>query len=798
MARTEAPLPGGSGSMLKHRLGLLVAPTLVAGAWAPLGSVLLLLAAALAILAVFVDRLRPALLQGASLLSWGCLLALVWHLGSDSFGVRYVWLYSSAELPLAYKLANVWGGDEGTTLMLAAFCSALAARAAGTAGVTAIGARVAALIAAWYALTAVWLGPFSATPAEWLADLPSQGMNAHLVKIWMLLHAPLVLVAYAWILLLVVPSIAALAGALKAWPGAARTQARRGWVVLSAGIGFGMIWAFEDPMYGQIWHWDPVQTAVFAVWCFLSAHLHGLVSWRAVAPGWRWAPATAMLAAIGAALAMAVTRNPILASSHRYVGAQSWISHGALAVLLLLLLIVLLLRSWHRGRAEAGSAAGSAAGPVTGSEARAEVGSAAGPKVIRTSPAGWGLRLAQWGFAGAGLLALVFLAQAFIAVGAELPRAAQDKPFMAMLLNLVHGEERRALRAAFEQWDVNGYGLARSLLAPLALFGLVGGWYFFRRVSIRLAWAALAIALCVAAVTWAYGGLMTHFYAGRGVLSQRIVALLPWLDAILFAGAFLALACAAWVLATLRRQGWQTLSAVLPSATVHIGVALMLWGGLLSTALNTQMEYQVPMADSGDWQQDRDGNAIRLADFKAGPAADGSFGAATAVKAVTAIEYRNAAGVLFTGEARYRDDRPPPARYDGPLRAACEMYDYRYARFVSTPGYILEPAINHAWSSAMQVWVSPAAAMTSSIASPVTSETPGGLGSEIAPLTAPAGSGAVSAPATVGVTEASLSEGPFATVLVKVFPFASLLWLGLILAVLGGAWLAFAPQRGGR
>lgn len=36
-------------------------------------------------------------------------------------------------------------------------------------------------------------------------------------------------------------------------------------------------------MYGQVWHWDPVQTAVFVLWCLLGAHLHGINGWGVAA-----------------------------------------------------------------------------------------------------------------------------------------------------------------------------------------------------------------------------------------------------------------------------------------------------------------------------------------------------------------------------------------------------------------------------------------------------------------------------------------------------------------------------------
>ena len=37
----------------------------------------------------------------------------------DVFGIRYVWLYGSAELTLYFKPSGLKGGDEGITFLLA-------------------------------------------------------------------------------------------------------------------------------------------------------------------------------------------------------------------------------------------------------------------------------------------------------------------------------------------------------------------------------------------------------------------------------------------------------------------------------------------------------------------------------------------------------------------------------------------------------------------------------------------------------------------------------------------------------
>lgn len=720
--------------MLERRPSLL--PLLVLGLtagsasiWPMLGNMLIATAGGLVAVAAFMKSRRVSLLRVSAVLLWACLLALAWHLGSDHFGIRYVWLYSSADVPIHLKLANLWGGDEGTTLLLAAFCTTLAATAAKRAD-SAIDPF--SLIAAWYVLTLLWLGPFTATPLEWLAQSPSQGMNAHLMKVWMLVHAPVILAAYAWTLSLAAPAILTLAGKAQRWSPVAHAHARRAWVLLTAGIGFGMIWAFEDATYGSVWHWDPVQTAVFAVWCLVTAHLHGIAQWRIGQPMWRMAPAAGLLAAVMTPVAMAVTRNEVLASSHRYVGADTWVSHLALACLLLVAGIVCL-------------AVGARTPAVT-----------AGERVRNLSA--WGLRLTQIAFLLSGLLAAGALASAFISSGLGAPRPDELKPFFAALMNRARASELDALRAAFDQWDVDGYGLAQGLLLPLAIFGLVGGWYFVRRVSVRLAWGTLLLSFLACLAVAIEGGVLSRRYEGAGVLSQSIVELLPMLDASLVAGCYLALGCAAWALLSLHRGRWASSGYVLPLAMLHIGVIVMLWGGLLSTALNSYSQHDVPLQDTAtvsEWQKDRHGYGFRIAGIHVDHQADGGFTRGEGkLRALTNVEVMAPGGGIVTAQTLYRDSRSTPENYGGPVRQVCEALDYRYARYASTPGYILHPLIEHHWSHAVQFWISPASL-----------------------IAAMEGKG-----------------GPaVATVVVKVFPFSSLLWCGLVLTVLGAAWLAFRP-----
>ena len=73
-------------------------------------------------------RHRRLLARGVLVLLGAATLALVLHLAGDDFGYRYAWLYSAAELPLYLKVANLWGGEEGTLLLMATLLALAACR----------------------------------------------------------------------------------------------------------------------------------------------------------------------------------------------------------------------------------------------------------------------------------------------------------------------------------------------------------------------------------------------------------------------------------------------------------------------------------------------------------------------------------------------------------------------------------------------------------------------------------------------------------------------------------------------
>ncbi|MEJ6655367.1 MAG: cytochrome c biogenesis protein CcsA [Pseudomonas sp.] len=630
------------------------------------GNILLAGAAALLIWGAWAPNQRIAVWGIATGVLAGSCLALMLLLATDSFGIRYVWLYSSEALPIYLKLANLWGGDEGTLLLLALLIMPAAMRHAAHPGLE---GSSSGLIAAWYVASAAWFGPFTATPQEWLAAQPSQGMNAHLQSIWMALHAPLILAAYAWTLAPVGAAIQALRGAPGGYANKALVYGRRAWWLLTAGIGFGMLWALEDFTFGQLWHWDPVQTSAFIVWALLGAILHGARRWSHAGTFGRVLPVLSLLLAASTCMAMAVTRSEVLASSHRYIGTTSWLNHLLLALLFLAAALSLSWRSRQNSK-------------QTGKRLD------------------WTLRLSVLGFSAMALLAVVALVQAHLRQWLQIEKTDEQKPFFETLSLWADSTEMARFEQAFAQWDMDGYALARWLLPPLLAMGLVGGYTFLRRaLSSTLAGAGTMLAAVICLLLAWKGGWLSEHYTGSGVLSQQIVRVLPWFDAALAAALFLLLACLMWcVISVWRSRQLGALRFTGSLALIHGGAVVALVGGLVATALNSYLPILLQSGEgTGQWRYMTEDMQVRVL-----PAS--SHSDYSGFRAVAHVEVMHDQERV-QGQALFQDARQLPPGYQGPVRQLCEILDYRYARHAGDPGYMLHPFIIRSWQADTQVWV---------------------------------------------------------------------------------------------
>jgi cytochrome c-type biogenesis protein CcmF len=239
------------------------------------------------------------------------------------------------------------------------------------------------------------------------------------------------------------------------------------------------------------------------------------------------------------------------------------------------------------------------------------------------------------------------------------------------------------------------------------------------------------------------GGWLTDQYSGQGILSQSVVRTLPWLDAALFSGLYLLVACLGWcALSVWRNRRLATLRHTGSLVLIHAGAVIALVGGLSATALNSYVPLSLSLAASPeDWHQVSNKLQVRVL-----PLSDQEDN--SGYRAVAQVELR-ADGTVHGGHALFQDARQLPPAYQGPVRQLCEILDYRYARYAGDPGYVLHPFILRSWDQDLQVWI------------PATSRL------------------------MVGASKASATGEVQSLVVIRRFPLVSFVWAGLIAMVLG-------------
>ncbi len=207
---------------------------------------------------------------------------LMTALVNSDFHNAYVASYTERALPIGYKIAAFWAGQEGSLLLWALLL-------AGMSAVAAIGFRKRARTeqAAMLAVLAVVCGFFAALmlfAANPFVQLPVQAVDGHglnplLQDPYMIAHPPLLFVGYAgytvpWAMMLA----ALIAGRSdNQWIGATRRWLMFSWLFLTVGIVLGAKWAYIELGWGGYWAWDPVENASLLPWLTGTALLHSVM-----------------------------------------------------------------------------------------------------------------------------------------------------------------------------------------------------------------------------------------------------------------------------------------------------------------------------------------------------------------------------------------------------------------------------------------------------------------------------------------------------------------------------------------
>ena len=185
------------------------------------------------------------------------------------FEYRYVWSHISGDMELIYKISALWSGQEGSFLLWALIIAIMGLF------VLPNSKNRDGRIFGFYSLIClcVFIMCFISQPFTKLDPVPLEGLglSAALKDPWMVVHPPLVFIAYSAMAVLV-----SLSATVRKTDSSARIVfwLRISLIFLGSGILSGSVWAYRALGWGGYWAWDPIENAALVPWLIICGYLH--------------------------------------------------------------------------------------------------------------------------------------------------------------------------------------------------------------------------------------------------------------------------------------------------------------------------------------------------------------------------------------------------------------------------------------------------------------------------------------------------------------------------------------------
>ena len=198
-------------------------------------------------------------------------VALASRFITNDTSILHVALNGGEDLPLKYRFAATWAAREGPLLMWAAWMGLVAwwfgrPLASEMQNTQDLRLRLMHGFTLLLLLISMTLDPFAGNPFGVKGD----GLNELLQTDLMVIHPPLVFLAYSLCIALAATSLAILQyGDDAEIDKRMLHQTRPGLLIATLGIGLGGLWAYMGLDWGGYWAWDPVETGSLLPWLAL-------------------------------------------------------------------------------------------------------------------------------------------------------------------------------------------------------------------------------------------------------------------------------------------------------------------------------------------------------------------------------------------------------------------------------------------------------------------------------------------------------------------------------------------------
>jgi cytochrome c-type biogenesis protein CcmF len=200
---------------------------------------------------------------------------------TNRFEYEYVFGHADSQSALAYRIAGIWSGQEGSFLLWATASSLFALITVARTG----------KYRRWYSVAfCFFLGgiasilafesPFNLNMFNGSPVVPENGVGLapSLQNYWVIIHPPTIFLGFGSLTALFALAFSALVEKdYSSWIPIVRPWAIVSTTLVGLGLCMGGFWAYETLGWGGFWMWDPVENVSFVPWCFTIALIHGVI-----------------------------------------------------------------------------------------------------------------------------------------------------------------------------------------------------------------------------------------------------------------------------------------------------------------------------------------------------------------------------------------------------------------------------------------------------------------------------------------------------------------------------------------
>ncbi|MES2154339.1 MAG: cytochrome c biogenesis protein CcsA [bacterium] len=274
-------------------------------------------------------RLGSWLLGGAAVAVTGTFLFLIGRFLAVDLTYQSVLFYTRADVEWPWRVAGAWAGREGSLLLwtvMLACVTALFAWRSRTVHADLVTARARSwtrLVLAsgllLFILAVLADSPFSPTSPDLLnSALRGNGLSPTLKSGFILIHPPLMFLAYGLAAVPAASAIGHVASGTGKWSTVAMAWARSGWLVMTFALGLGAMWAYYTLGFGGYFAWDPVEVANLLPWLAFTVYLHAQLHHRRHGSYARVGPLLAILPFMLTVFSTISTRSGLWVSVHAF------------------------------------------------------------------------------------------------------------------------------------------------------------------------------------------------------------------------------------------------------------------------------------------------------------------------------------------------------------------------------------------------------------------------------------------------------------------------------------------------